>query len=97
MMTTHHLYELQELDWEIDRCRAQLTSVEEQIEDDNALIRVRGEIEEQQSTARQLHQKQGVQTLELQAVEDRVKALDNKLYGGTIKSPREMESGFNEL
>ena len=97
MTTTHSLHELQELDWEIDRCQGRSTSVEEQIEDDSALIRVRGEIEEQQNAARQLHQKQSVQTLELQAIEDRVKALDSRLYGGTVKSPREMESGFNEL
>ena len=97
MTTTHRLHELQELDWEIDRCQGRLTSAEEQIEDDSALIRVRGEIEEQQNAARQLHQKQSVQTLELQAIEDRVKALDSRLYGGTVKSPREMESGFNEL
>ena len=97
MTTIHRLYELQELDWEIDSSQARLTSVEEQIEDDSALVRVRGEIEEQQNTVRQLHQKQSTQTLELQAIEDRVKALDSRLYGGAVKSPREMESGFNEL
>ena len=97
MTTIHRLYELQELDWEIDSSQVRLTSVEEQIEDDSELVRIRGEIEEQQNTVRQLHQKQSTQTLELQAIEDRVKALDGRLYGGTVKSPREMESGFNEL
>ena len=97
MTTIHRLYELQELDWEIDRSQTQLTSVEEQIEDDSELVRIRDEVEEQQSTVRQLHQKQSTQTLELQAIEDRVKALDSRLYGGAVKSPREMESGFSEL
>ena len=97
MTTIHRLYELQELDWEIDSSQARLTSVEEQIEDDSELVRVRGEMEEQQNTVRQLRQRQSTQTLELQAIEDRVKALDNRLYGGAVKSPREMESGFNEL
>lgn len=97
MTTVHRLYELQELDWDIDRCQTRLASVEEQIEDDSALVRVRGEIEELQNTVRQLHQKQSTQTLELQAIEDRVRALDSRLYGGAVKSPREMESGFNEL
>ena len=97
MTTIHRLYELQELDWGIDRCQARLTSVEEQIEDDSELVRVRGEIEERQSAVRQLRQKQNAQTLELQAIEDRVKVLDGRLYGGSVKSPREMESGFNEL
>ena len=97
MTTIHRLYELQELDWEIDSSQVRLTSVEEQIEDESELVRIRGEIEEQQNNVRQLHQKQSTQTLELQAIEDRVKALDDRLYGGTVKSPREMESGFNEL
>ncbi|MCZ6891057.1 MAG: C4-type zinc ribbon domain-containing protein [Chloroflexi bacterium] len=97
MTTVHRLYELQELDWEIDRSQTQLTSVKEQIEDDSELVRIRDEIEEQQNTVRQLHQKQSTQTLELQAIEDRVKALDSRLYGGAVKSPREMESGFSEI
>ena len=97
MPTAHRLYELQELDWEIDRCQTQLALVEERLGVDKALVRARDEVVNQESTLRQLQQKQSAQTLELQAVEDRVKALESRLYGGMVKSPREMESGQNEL
>lgn len=96
-MTTHGLYELQELDWEIDRSQSRLTSVEYQIEDDSALGHLRGEIEFHQSARGDLQSEQSIQELELQVIEDRVKDLDSKLYSGTVKTTREMESGLNEL
>ena len=97
MTTAHRLYELQELDWEIDRCQAQLALVEEQLKDESELVRARDEVVNQEGTLRQLQQGQSTQTLELQVTEDRVKALESRLYGGTVKSPREMESGQKEL
>ena len=97
MTTVRQLYDLQELDWEIDRFRANLASVEERIQDDSALSQARSEAEERDANLLQLRTQHGVREMELRGLEERAKALAEKLYGGMVKGLRELESLESEL
>ena len=97
MTTVREIYELQELDWEIDRCRADLVSVEERLQDDSALVQARREHERRDANIVQLKKEHGTRDLEHQELEQRVKALEVRLYGGELKNAKELESLEHEL
>ena len=97
MTTARQLYELQECDWQIDRSQADLASVEERLHDDSALVRARKEAAEQAENLRQMRKQHTTQNLEVHDLQEKIKALEGRLYSGVVKNPRELESLENEI
>ena len=97
MTTARSLHELQGLDWEIDQRRAQLASVDARLHDDSALVKVKKELQEHEEALGQLAKQQTGQTQEVQQREEKVRVLEERLYGGSIRNPKELESLQGEL
>ena len=97
MTSARQLYELQELDWQIDRFQADLTSVEERLRDDSALVAARREVAEWTDNLRQLKTDHGGRDLEFQSLHGKLKTLEERLYSGAVKNPKELESLQSEI
>ncbi len=91
MTTAAELLALQETNLAIDSAVARLTEVEAQLGETEELISARQRVEECRDSARQVRARQ--KELDLDAEEAREKAaeIDRKLYGGTVKDPKELE------
>jgi predicted nucleic acid-binding Zn-ribbon protein len=95
MAIAAELYVLQEIDSAIDAARAALTVVEEQLGETEELIAARAAVDEYSEALRAL--REGQRDLEWQADDARqhVAAVEKKLYGGTVRNPKELE-GLND-
>ena len=91
MTTAAELLALQETNLAIDSAVARLTEVEAQLGETEELISARQRVEECRESVRQVRARQ--KELDLDAEEAREKAaeIDRKLYGGTVKNPKELE------
>lgn len=91
-MSIRQLYELQLVDSDIDVREKSLAEVQRQLADDSELVAVRNRIsdlndrlEEQASSRRPVE-------LRIRDIEDRLKTVDARLYGGSITNQRELEA-----
>ena len=91
------LHKLQELDWEIARRRSVLLSVEDRLRDDSELSQARSHLYEQAEWIEQTRKYHAEKDTEMGEVQEKIKTLEGKLYGGEVRSPREMESLDHEL
>lgn len=92
MTTTRELYNLQELDWELDSCQARLVIVEAQLKDDSAIVRAQSENTRQKENLRQLRKQHSGQAQKVQQSQEKLLSLEQRLYGGSVRNPRELES-----
>ena len=97
MTSARQLYELQELDWQIDRCQTELASVEERLRDDSALVTARKEADERAVNLRQLRSNHETQDSAVRDLRDKIATLEKRLYSGAVRNPRELESSESEL
>ncbi len=95
--TMRQLYELQELDLDIDRQKADLASVQARLRDESALAIAKAEAAKWEDSVRQLKKQQAAQELEIRQLQAKKQDLDRRLYGGSIRNPKEMESTQAEL
>ena len=86
------LYDLQGLDSEIDRNRAETASVEAGMKDDAELAQAREQLAGHEEQVRQLKVQQGSQDVEVKALQAKVQVPEQKLYGGSVRNPKELES-----
>src|SRR3989304_10518580 len=93
MTTAAELHALQETDLAMDSAVARLSEVEAQLGETEELTATRELVEQRRGEVRQIQERQ--KPLDWDAEEVRRKALEieGKLYGGTIKNPKELE-GF---
>jgi predicted nucleic acid-binding Zn-ribbon protein len=91
MTTAAELFALQETDLALDSSVARLTEVEAQLGETEELISARERVDQCRVEAREIQGRQ--KELDFQAQEARGKAADieSKLYGGTMKNPKELE------
>jgi predicted nucleic acid-binding Zn-ribbon protein len=91
MAATSDLIALQETDLELDKALARLAEIEESLGEPEELIDARAALEEKVAALRELSAQQ--KDRELAADEVRTKAADveKKLYGGSVKNPKELQ------
>jgi len=91
MTTAAELHALQETDLGMDSAVAKLNEVEAQLGESEELIAARELVEQRKGEAHEIQERQ--KSLDLDAEDARRKALgiEGKLYGGTVKSPKELE------
>jgi predicted nucleic acid-binding Zn-ribbon protein len=90
------LAQLQQIDSSLDRARERLAAVEALLEDRSALTDVEAE---HQATQAELHRVSGEQhdlELELADLRAKLEAVDGKLYGGTVRNPKELQDLSND-
>ena len=92
MTTAAELHALQETDLAMDSAAARLNEVEAQLGETEELVAARELVEQRRGETRQVQERQ--KGLDWDAEEVRRKALEieGKLYGGTVKNPKELEA-----
>lgn len=97
MTSSRSLYELQELDWELDHATGELSSVIARLNDDSQLVEAKKKTKESETAVLQITEQQVEQTQKNQQLKEILEALEKRLYGGSIRNPKELESLHGEL
>ena len=95
MAIAAELYALQEIDSAIDLARATLTAVEEQLGETEELVTARAAVEDHREALRALRESQRDVEWQVDEARSHVAAVEKKLYGGTVRNPKELE-GLND-
>jgi uncharacterized protein len=95
MTTVADLYVLQEMDIEIQAKEAALADVETRLGESEELEETRREVEEQRHGLREAQKKQREAEWKVEEVRIKIRPLEEKLYGGTVKNPKELV-GFQQ-
>lgn len=91
------LYDLQELDQRTEQCWNQLYEVEARLADRQALERLQVRMEEERVRVRRLRLDQRESELSNQSLRQKAQVVEGKLYGGSVRSPRELQGLEMEL
>ena len=96
MTTIRQLNEVQELDLDITRCGTSISSIANQIGDRTELQSMQEELDGLQNLLDSLKIEQRTQAVDAESLRDKVRDVDDKLYGGKITNPRELEASEKE-
>ncbi len=91
------LRELQEVDSALDRARAELEERSVRLGDDSELVPLREEMERARAELKAVQKKGQELEWDLEKRAGRVKDEEKKLYGGTVKNPKELASLAHEV
>jgi len=91
MTTAAELFALQETDLAIDGAVARLIEVEAQLGETEELIEARQRLDQCRERLRPLEERQKGLDWEAEEVRGKAAAIENKLYGGTVRNPKELE------
>ena len=97
MTSSRSLYELQELDWELDHATGEMSSVIARLNDDSQLVEAKKKTQKSETAVLQLTERQVDQTQNNQQLKENLQALEKRLYGGSIRNAKELESLHGEL
>lgn len=86
------LYALQETDSAIDAARATLAELEEQLGESEELIAGRQAVEEERDALKSLTSQQRELEWQVDDLRGRLSDVEGKLYGGTVRNPKELAS-----
>jgi predicted nucleic acid-binding Zn-ribbon protein len=92
MASLRQLYELQELDWTISNREKALSEVRAKLADDAAVAAAMRRLQQLQSQFERSSAQRRDTQLSVQQRQERLKGVDDLLYGGTIKNPRELSA-----
>jgi predicted nucleic acid-binding Zn-ribbon protein len=95
MNKAKQLYELQEVDLEIQHKAEVLTQVKSQLGRDDELVAARSILDTAKKQIADLEHQQKTEDWELDDLGSKIAAVEKKLYGGSMKNPREL-SGFQQ-
>ena len=92
MGETKQLYELQQIDLDIDAGRGALGRIEGQLGESSVLDQVRASVEREQQRLAELDAGQRALEWEVEDLGSKIAQLVDKLYSGKVKSPKELVS-----
>lgn len=95
MTTVVDLYLLQEIDLGLEASRAALSDVEERLGESEEVQEAHRAVEEQRGRLREGQKKQREAEWTVEEIRAKLQPLEEKLYGGTIKNPKELV-GFQQ-
>jgi predicted nucleic acid-binding Zn-ribbon protein len=95
MNKAKQLHELQEVDLEIQHKAEVLTQVKSQLGKDDDLVAARSAIDTAKKHLADLEHQQKTEDWELDYLGSKIAAVEKKLYGGSMKNPREL-TGFQQ-
>jgi len=95
MAIAAELYVLQEIDSAIDAAQAALAVVEERLGETEELTTARVAVDEHREALRALHDAQRDTEWQVDDARSHVAAVEKKLYGGTVRNPKEL-GGLND-
>jgi uncharacterized protein len=90
MNKAKQLYELQEVDLDIEHKTQALTQVKSQLGKDDDLVAARAALDSQKKRLAELERQQKTSEWELSELGSKISVVEKKLYGGSVKNPREL-------
>jgi len=90
MNKAKQLYELQEVDLDIEHKTQALTQVRSQLGKDDDLVAARAALDSEKKRLVALEHQQKTEEWELNELGAKISAVEKKLYGGSVKNPREL-------
>jgi predicted nucleic acid-binding Zn-ribbon protein len=90
MSLAEQLYKLQQFDLELQKKQQELNEVENQLSDNKALVAAESEVASQKEELQDAKRKQKNSEWELEDLQEKVRQIENKLYGGQTKDPKEL-------
>jgi predicted nucleic acid-binding Zn-ribbon protein len=84
------LYRLQQLDLELQKKQQELTEVENQLSDNKALVAAESGLASQTEQLQEARKRQKSSEWELEDLQEKIRQIDHKLYGGKTKDPKEL-------
>jgi len=90
MNLAEQLYKLQQVDLELQRNQQELNEVENRLSDDKALVAAESELASQKEQLEDARKEQKNAEWELGDLQEKVRQIDNKLYSGATKDPKEL-------
>jgi len=90
MSLAGQLYRLQQLDLELQKKQQELTEVENQLSDNKALVAAESGLASQTEQLQDARKRQKSSEWELEDLQEKIRQIDGKLYGGKTKDPKEL-------
>jgi len=90
MSLAGQLYKLQQLDLELQKRQQELNEVENQLSDNKALVVAESKVASQKEQLEDAKRKQKSSEWELEDLQEKIRQIDSKLYGGKTKDPKEL-------
>jgi hypothetical protein len=87
---TKQLWELQEVELDLEAKTKELKKVNDQLSDEQPLLVAQAEVAKQQGKLSELKKSQQALEWEIDDLQAKIKPLETKLYSGVIKNPREL-------
>ena len=91
------MYELQQIDLDLSQKARALQQVVTQLSDNKALAKARAELEEQEQNLAELAKEQQAGEWEIEDLRAKSAPEEKKLYGGSVKNPKELLSLQQEV
>jgi predicted nucleic acid-binding Zn-ribbon protein len=90
MSLAGQLYKLQQLDLELQKRQQELSEVENQLSDNKALVAAESRLASQKEQLEDARKKQKSSEWELEDLQEKIRQINSKLYGGKTKDPKEL-------
>ena len=97
MTSPADLYGLQEVDLRRDSRRALIADIESRLGETDDLVAAREEANDAKAQAQRLRKEQRLLESQIQDLEAKIKPLEEKLYGGSIRNPKELSDLQREV
>lgn len=91
MTTISDLYALQETDSALDQARAGLEAADERLADTSEVDEARAEFADREADWRRAELAEREVELELEALREKIQPLEERLYGGSVRNPKELD------
>ena len=96
MVTVKQLYDVQELDLRTSDLQKSLAEVRVKIADDSALSSARARVQHANDRAEELASQRRSSERTIAEIEERLKTVESRLYGGAVTSPKELSAAEEE-
>lgn len=90
MSLAGQLYKLQQLDLELQKKQQELSDIENQLSDNKAMFAAESKLASQKGELEDARKEQKSSEWELEDLQEKVRQVDSKLYGGKTKDPKEL-------
>ena len=90
MSQTKQLYDLQEVDSDIERVTEALQQLEVKLNDNAELLQAKSEFEQEKNDFQELQKKQQALEWEIDDIRSKIDPMQKKLYSGSVKNPKEL-------
>ena len=90
MSLAGQLYKLQQLDLQLQKKQEELGDIESQLSDNNALAAAESKLLSQKEQLEDARKKQKSSEWDLDDLQEKIRQIDSKLYGGKTKDPKEL-------